>query len=115
MAEPTLETLYVPGYCCTWEGRAKAAARSQEAAIAKVRKSLARLDRSTLEAVAEAAIRILDERQGDVDLEDGGDDEHSEGWSHNLDAPDEVLVRGRRGDWSPTGDALSPSDNGRPA
>ena len=48
-------------YYDTWERRARDAAKAQLAKVATVRRLLLRLDRDALEAVAEAAIAILDE------------------------------------------------------
>lgn len=48
-------------YYDTWEKRAREAAAPHSAKVAKARRSLARLDRAGLEAVAEAAIAMLDE------------------------------------------------------
>ena len=48
-------------YYDTWERRAREAAKPQLARVTKARGSLVRLDRAALEAVAEAAIAMLDE------------------------------------------------------
>ena len=62
-------------YYDSWERRAREAAKPQLARVAKVRRSLARLDREALEAVAEAAIALLDETSDtDEDCCLAGDD-----------------------------------------
>lgn len=62
-------------YYDTWERRAREAARPHKARVAKARRSLARLDRDALEAIAEAAIAMLDEMTDpDADCCLAGDD-----------------------------------------
>jgi hypothetical protein len=59
----------------TWERRAREAAKPHLAKVAKARRSLARLDQTALEAIAEAAIGLLDEmRDPDEDHCLAGDD-----------------------------------------
>lgn len=59
----------------TWERRAERAAKPYEAKVAKARKMLGRLDRFELEAVAEAAIGMLDDMSDtDEDFCLAGDD-----------------------------------------
>jgi len=58
-----------------WGLRAREAARPHMSRVAKVRRSLARLDRYALEAIAEAAISMLDEMSDpDEDCCTAGDD-----------------------------------------
>lgn len=62
-------------YYDSWERRAREAARPHMAKVAKARRSLSRLDRDALEAVAEAAIAMLDEMSDpDEDCCPAGDD-----------------------------------------
>ena len=62
-------------YYDTWERRARDTAKPHLAKVAKARRSLARLDPAALEAVAEAAIGLLDElRDPDEDHCLAGDD-----------------------------------------
>jgi len=62
-------------YHDTWERRAREAAKPHFAKVAEARRSLARLDAAALEAVAEAAIGLLDElRDPDEDHCLAGDD-----------------------------------------
>ena len=62
-------------YYDTWERRAIDAAKPHLAKVVKARRSLARLDPAALEAVAEAAIALLDElRDPDEDHCLAGDD-----------------------------------------
>lgn len=62
-------------YYDTWERRTRDAAKPHLAKVAKARRSLARLDPAALEAVAEAAIGLLDElNDPDGDCCPAGDD-----------------------------------------
>ena len=62
-------------YYDTWERRARDASKPHLAKVVKARRSLARLDPAALEAVAEAAIGLLDElRDPDEDHCLAGDD-----------------------------------------
>jgi len=75
-------------YYDTWEERAREAARPHMATVAKARRSLARLDRFALEAVAEAAIAILDEMSDpDEDCCAAGDDGCGIFWGGELRGP----------------------------
>jgi hypothetical protein len=63
------------GRCSTWETRAAERAAIHEAAVAEARKALANFDREELEAVADAAIHLLDEMSDpDEDQCAAGDD-----------------------------------------
>ncbi|MBX9897889.1 MAG: hypothetical protein K2Y17_08335 [Qipengyuania sp.] len=62
-------------YSGAWERRAQEAAKPHIAKVARARRSLARLDPAALEAVAEAAIGLLDEASDpDADHCLAGDD-----------------------------------------
>lgn len=75
-------------YGSSWEDRAREAAKPQMANVVKARRTLSKLDKTALEAVAEAAITLLDEMSDpDEDHCLAGDDGCGRYWS------------GERGGW----------------